>query len=363
MGFDWEYLLDAEGENLQTRYDDICGSPEHNRGGDDCWDDDHSDYDWDIGWDDDEDNGWEDEPPETVPESLRGTCAAGEIVLASSALFRAHRLRLYHELAFNDQPMNYLVATEDSALLGILLTDDSEACYSENERCGIPLLRLPWERMEQGMTQEVISRLTEILASQRQQSTPFQSRIAPIPVKLHARMAALHMIQQEDGHLWGPTSYGRSLGVMDGYLPPDEEGRYCHTLFLFTPYKVQLDEALAFGQARGTPFRRTLSWTQTLLRASQGLPRSDSYAAGIAQAFASMSLAEYMASSPKELKTLREEFPLDGNASYCEAAWHVFRVCADSDGTEEYNLRCMSLIFALVQPMFAMLNTIQRPIN
>lgn len=357
MGFDWEYLLDAEGENLQTRYDDICGGPEYSSSDDDCWDDDHADYDWDIGWDDD----WEDEPSDPVPESLRGTCAAGEIVLASSALFRTHRLRLYHELAFNDQPMNYLVATEDTALLGILLTDDRKAGCSENEFCGIPLLRLPRERMEQGMPQEVISRLTEILASQHQQSTSFQSRIEPVPVELHARMAALHMIQQKDGHLWGPTSYGRSLGVMDGYLPSDEEERYCHTLFLFTPYKVQLDEALAFGQARGAPFRRTLSWAQTMLRASQGLPRSDGYAASIAQAFASMPLAEYMASSPKNLETLRGAFPLDGDATYSEAAWHVFRVCADSDGTEEYNLHCMSLIFALVQPMFAMLSAMQRP--
>lgn len=341
MGFDWEYLLDADGEDLQAAYDDLCDDPWESDG---CWEEDPPV--WSA-------------PSSPVPEHLRGTCAAGEIVLATSELFRSYRLRLYHELSINGWFVHYLVAKDNAPLLAIILNDATEARYSEHERCGVPLLRLPRRRMEQGAPQEVLSRLASMLAAQREEPAPFQPRIGLIPVSLHARMAGLRMIRQQNGHLWTPTAYGHSLGVIDGYLPPDEEGRYYHTLFIPAQYKARLDEALAFGRKHDAPFRPKLSWAQTMLRARQGLPRSDAYAAGIAHAFASMHLAEYM--NPEELETLHRELSLDGETTYQEAADLVFQLCMKSDRTLAYDNRCMNLILTLTKPVLSALSAMPRP--
>lgn len=339
MGIDWEYLLDAEGEDLQAAYDDHC---------DDSF--------WGDGWEE-EPPIW-DEPPDPVPEDLRGTRAAGEIVLARSAPFREGRLRLYCQPAVNHQPVDYLAAADSAPLLAILLTDDGQTDYSEDGCGGVPLLRLPEEDMEQGAVQEAVSRLTSILAAQRGEPAPVQHRIEPVPVELHARMAGLRMIQRRDGPLWGPTPYGRSLGVLDGYLPSDHG--YCHTLFAAAEHKAGLDAALAFGQRRETLFQSRLPWEQTLLRARQGLPRSDACAVGIARAFASMPLADYMASCPEELELLRGKFPLDGAAAYQEAADCVFQFCVDQGGSDQY--QCMNLILALTRPALLALSATPRPV-
>lgn len=345
MAIDWENLLDAEGADLQAAYDDLC---------------------YDAFWAADNDD-WENEPPisfDPVPESLRGTRAAGEIILATSAPFRSGRLRLYCEAVINSQPINYLVAADRTPLLAILLTGDGSTNYKEDGLDGIPLLWLPREDMERGDPKEAISRLTSILADRREIPGLMRHRIDPIPPELHARMADLRMIWQRDGHLWVPTEYGRGLGVVDGYLPLDGEGGYCHALFICTADRPLLDEALAFGrQRRENPFRGELPWARTLERARQGLPRSDAYAAGIARDFAMMPLAEYMASFPNELEFLRGEFEFDSTATFQEVADCLLQFYERGDASDERNERFMDLLSALAKPILVACGTMPPPTN
>ena len=200
-------------------------------------------------------NARKDGPFSLVPENLRGTCAAGEIVLATSVPFLRHRLRLYRKLSIAGQNIDYLVVQGNVPLMAIVLTENMQTFRPEDNpyineswpAC-FPILLLPRERMEQGQMQQAISHLASAENYAYELSTSFASSMEPIPLEYHAKMAELHMIQREKGHLWTPTLYGRSLGLIDGYLPPDTKGKYLHTLFVLPQYKEQLDEILNWKQ-------------------------------------------------------------------------------------------------------------------
>lgn len=365
MAIDWEFLLDADGEDLQDAYDELCSEADCDWLGDEIWEGPDSL--------DCEENA---EAFDPVPKDLHGTCAAGEIALASSPLAKRFRLRLLREIAINrehnicednifdksnagKQYFDYLLATEEAAVLGIRLTNARSLIYDEHDPSGVPVLRVPERDMEQGNVDGVLDRLTQSLSSprfQRDLLIPLSMRIDPIPANLHARMTGLHMIQQREGHLWEPTAYGYSLGVREGYLPPLMGGnRPLHTFFVLETQKTQLDEAISWNQTRPKPADTQLTWKQTMDRVNHGLPRSDAHAVGIVRAFSTMSFADYMAPCPKEQERLRKA--LGEPATYQEAADRLYRLCVKSERTKENNERLMDLIYALIRPILLTMGT------
>lgn len=362
MAIDWEFLLDADGEDLQDAYDELCNEAD----------------DWlgDEIWEENDSHNCKKnvEVFDPVPKNLHGTCAAGEIALAASSIARRFHLRLLREITISrehniceeeenifsrsntdKQCFDYLLATEEAAVLGILLTNDRSVIYDEHDHSGVPVLRVPERDMEEGNVDSIVDRLTQTLAcsSPRRQEElimPLSMRIDPIPVDFHARMAGLHMIQQREGHLWEPTAYGYSLGVREGYLPPLMGGnRPLHTLFVLETQKAKLYEAMSWSQIRLKSAGTRYAWKEIMDRVNHGLPCSDAHAVNIVRAFSTMSFADYMAPCPKEHEHLRKA--LGEPATYQEAADRLYRLYVESERTKEDNERLMDLIYALIRPI------------
>lgn len=354
MGIDWEYLLDAEGDELQDRYDDICGDPDWFE---DRWEDDP--------WQDGED--CEEDEPGPALQGLLGTCAAGEAVLASNAMVRNFHLRLFRDLSYTPSEavgkrhLDYLLATESEAVLGIVLADEARA----QDPGGIPTAYLPREDMEQGRVNAVLNQLAPLLAPLTR-GEPLDTAqpcfTAPVPMGLHSKMAKLRMLRRRQAHLWETTPYGCSLGLLDGYLTPRGQDRPLHTFFILSHRKDDFEEALGWDQAyldavRPQPLR---PWEELLERAGQGLPCSSIHAANVVQAFGAMPFDEYMAPCPNGYERLRAEV---GEArTYQEAADRLFRLCMELEQTNENRERCMNLIYALIRPLYLAMATMQPPI-
>lgn len=346
MSFDWEYLLGAEGEDIQAAYED--------RMDDGLWDDyydscEDESGDWDdiLGWDDEE-----------LEDLVPNTCTAGEVALASSEQFRTHRLRLYRNLSCSGlPPADYIIGTDRAPILKVNLTDDPDPRPTMDSVDCVPVLKFPREHMRTGQVEAVLSYLSGLLCR-----PPAMRNLGlePISLKRHARMAKLHMIRQQEDYIWVPTPYGASLGIIDGYVTMDR-GKPCHTFFLLSASRSRLEEAMSWG---GTPpgnFRPQLSWDQTLSRVFRGLPRSDGYAASVARAFASMPLKEYMAGCQHELDDLCLGLGLDEDATYQQAASSLYESCMASNGSEEVRSRCVDMILSLIRPLILALNNTKRP--
>lgn len=297
-----------------------------------------------------------------VPEGLLGTKAAGEIVLAASEPFRRYHLQMYREISMASTNVDYLVTKGEIPVLAIKLMEwiGGPECedYRNQWKLDFPLVLYPLKNMENGLMEEIISGLTDLLEDPYAEdgAAVFPEGIDPIPRKHHSEMVRMGMIRLRHNRFWEPTRYGHSLGVVDGYLPAVSGKGYRHTLFILPQHKDRLAQALAWAKKSAAPSKTPLSWEQSRQLALQGLPRFEENGMRVVQDFASMPLAEFHTYQQKDWAVLGRELKLTHQATYQEAAERVFQFCMNSDGTFDYEERCMDLIFALTVPILTALS-------
>ena len=295
-------------------------------------------------------------------EAFLNIYAVGEAALASSDLFQEHGLRLYRRADLNGRQADYLISTAEVPVLYVML-NSSHWSRSGVTEDGQLLFLLCRKDMLSGNVNPVLKYLQNMLKEGLfPAASPSDKRVNPIPPEDHARMAKLHMIRRRTGFLWEPTQYGRSLGVIDGWLTADK-GRPRHTFCLLPEYQGKLNAAMSWGCMRPGPPQAQLPWEQTLERVSQGLPRSESHAVSVVQAFGAMPLDDYMATYPIALKELRSQLQLSEGATYQEAANKLYQYCTKLDRTDEddSNEARINLIYMLMNPIWDVMNHMQRP--
>lgn len=304
-----------------------------------------------------------------VPKGLLGTKAAGEIVLAASEPFHQYHLQMYRKISMAGTNVDYLITKGEIPVLAIKLMERISGPECENYRnqwkINLPLVLYPLKNMENGLMEEIISGLTNLLEDPYAEdgAVVFPEGIDPIPRKHHSEMARMGMIQLRHNRFWEPTRYGRSLGIVDGYLPAVSKKGYRHTLFILSQHKDRLAQALAWPEKSAAPSRTPLSWEQSRQLALQGLPRFEENGMRVVQDFASMPLAEFHTYQQKDWAVLDRELNLTHQATYQEAAERVFQFCLNSDGTFDYEERCKDLIFALTAPILIALNPKKEYLN
>ena len=284
---------------------------------------------------------------------LPGLYTAGEAALVSSPLFRIHRLRLYRQyVCFINRHMQiqYMIVKSHIPVLvfrtGLFRNNNGHPTYSPGTADQPPICLIYYKNMMQGQMNEVLTRLEPLL---KRSNRLYRKRCdyVPVPPEHHETMARLHMIEKQTDHIWFPTVYGDSLGLIDGYMT-SAIGKPCHT-FLIPPERVEgLYKAMTWDQTCREEPKAVMSLEQRLKQIRQGLPSNNASAVSSVKAFGAVPLADYMALYPDEAETLRQQF---GEIStYQEAADRVCQVCLKSDSPDQAS-NSRDLIASLILPL------------
>ena len=285
---------------------------------------------------------------------LPGLYTAGETALADSPLFREHRLRLYRKCVhFSCQSplIQQYVAVKDHIpvlkfSLGLFLNNNGHPSYLRGTAHQPPKCLIYKKNMMQGQVDEVLAHLEPLL---NRPNRPYRKRhvYIPVPSEYHKTMARLHMIEKQTDHIWFPTAYGDSLGLLDGYMV-SAAGKPCHTFVIRPDRMERLRKAMTWNQTCWEKPRAFMSVEERWEKLQQGLPSNNVSAVGPVKAFGAMPLADYMASNPKEAEKLHRKF---GDIStYQEAADRVFQACQKANSAALVK-HCRDLIAALIQPL------------
>lgn len=290
---------------------------------------------------------------------------AGEFALASSPLFREHRLRLYRQqtslINRSDRQYiteSYLIVKGRTPVMRLQTDFNHIPSFKERDKPGFldhsepgqpPVYLIPALAMRDGWVHGPLSALESLLQEPGAPDWPDCTYIQ-LPVAIHHAMVDLCMIRMTQAplidHIWLSTDYGASLGLTDGYMIRDD-GQLYHTLFIPAERRMELYRALIWPRTRWEGSQSIMSLEQRLEKTRQGLLCSNAIAVDLVRAFGATPLADYMASYPEYFEELRQKF--GEMATFQEAADRVFQFCMVYHTPED----CGEYIACLLLPLLS----------